>query len=232
MVQNKTFLAIIPARSGSKGLPDKNIKEINEKPLMAYTIEACTKANLFDEILVSTDSMKYAEIATRYGAKVPFLRPESLALDHTTTSDVILHVIHEMMNRGKQFDYLVLLQPTSPLRTEKHIKDSINLLMNNEADSLISVSKLLHPSALNVTIDESGTLVLPFSREDVIRRQDFMEEYQINGAIYITSTKNFLQYKSLFAGKIIPYIMNPGSSIDIDDAFLFRVSELLLKYGR
>jgi N-acylneuraminate cytidylyltransferase/CMP-N,N'-diacetyllegionaminic acid synthase len=231
MFLNKTFLAIIPARSGSKGLIDKNIKEMNQKPLMAYTIEACIKAELFDEILVSTDSFQYAKIAERYGAHVPFLRPETLALDQSTTTEVILHTINEMKNRGKTYDCLVLLQPTSPLRTEKHIKESIQIFFENEADSVISISKLSHPSALNVSIDETGTLVVPFRDKESLRRQDFSQEYRINGAIYITNTNFFLQYKSFYAGKSFPYIMEPVNSIDIDDAFLFRVGELLLKYG-
>jgi CMP-N-acetylneuraminic acid synthetase len=126
---------------------------------------------------------------------------------------------------------LVLLQPTSPLRTEKHIKESIQIFLENEADSVISVSKLSHPSALNVSIDEAGTLIVPFRDKESLRRQDFSQEYRINGAIYITNTNFFLQYKSFYAGKSFPYIMEPVNSIDIDDAFLFRVGELLLKYG-
>jgi N-acylneuraminate cytidylyltransferase/CMP-N,N'-diacetyllegionaminic acid synthase len=231
MVQNKTFLAIIPARSGSKGLQDKNIKEMNQKPLMAYTIEACLKAKVFEEIFVSTDSIQYAEIAKRYGAQVPFLRPDNLALDQSTTTDVILHVINEMKNRGKTFDCLVLLQPTSPLRTEKHIKESIEIFFKKEADTVISVCKLLHPSALNVIIDNSGALIAPYCGRESVRRQDFTQEYQINGAIYITGTEFFLQHKSFYSEKTFPYIMEPIHSIDIDDAFLFRVGELLLKYG-
>ena len=124
MYKNKTFLAIIPARSGSKGVKDKNIKEINRKPLMAYTIEACKNSGIFDEILVSTDSVRYARIAEGFGASVPFLRPEKLASDQASSNDVILHALDEMMCIGKTFDCFMLLQPTSPLRNEIHIIES------------------------------------------------------------------------------------------------------------
>ena len=146
MFQNKSFLAIIPARSGSKGVKDKNIKPLMHKPLMAYTIEACIHAHIFDEIVVSTDSIQYAKIAREYGASVPFLRPDKLAQDKTAASDVIIHVLNEMSRLGKEFDYFMLLQPTSPLRNERHIIKSADILLKQGADSVVSICKAEHPS--------------------------------------------------------------------------------------
>lgn len=229
MYHNKTFLAIIPARSGSKGIIDKNIKRMNDKPLMAYTIEACMKSGIFDEIIVSTDSMEYADIAKQYGASVPFLRPDNLATDEAATIDVILHVLNKLKDLGRTFDYFMLLQPTSPLRNEKHILESAKLLLDKGADSIVSVCKLQHPVCLNVKLDNRGYLKVPFKDKEQIRRQEVPEEYRINGAIYLTGTKFFLKNRSFYHGKTLPYVMNVLTSIDIDDEFQFKFTEYVMK---
>ena len=228
MYKNKTFLGIIPARSGSKGIVDKNIKELNHKPLMAYTIEACVKANIFDQIVVSTDSVKYAKIAEHYGASVPFLRPVELSSDEASTNDVILHVINKMSQLGKTFDYFMLLQPTSPLRNEKHIIESTNIIVETNADSVISICKLDYSSHLDVQISDLGELKVAFSDKKQIRRQDNPQEYRINGAIYLVSTNYFLKCRSFYEGKAFPYFMNSADSIDIDDDFQLKMAELVL----
>ncbi len=228
MYNNKTFLAIIPARSGSKGIIDKNIREINHKPLMAYTIEACKNSGIFDDILVSTDSVKYAEIAERLGARVPFLRPEKLSSDQASSNDVILHVLDEMMHLGKTFDCFMLLQPTSPLRNEKHIIESAHILIKNQADSVISICKSDPTSYLTVHLTEEGRVNPLFSDKKQVRRQDIQPEYRINGAIYLALTSYFIKHKSFYEGKTLPYFMSAFDSIDIDDDFQFKIAELLL----
>ena len=228
MYRNKTFLAIIPARSGSKGIIDKNIREINNKPLMAYTLEACKRSGIFDDIVVSTDSVKYAEIAERFGASVPFLRPKELATDQASSNDVILHVINGLGQLGNVFDCFMLLQPTSPLRNEIHMMESADILLENDADSVVSICKSDSHSYLTVELTEEGRLKALFSDKKQVRRQDMPPKYRINGAIYLALTSYFMKYKSFYEGKALPYLMNTFDSIDIDDDFQLKIAKLLL----
>lgn len=228
MYKNKTFLAIIPARSGSKGIIDKNIRVMKGKPLLSHTIEASIKSNLFDQIIVSTDSIKYAKIAKEYGASVPFLRPKVLASDESTSSDVIMHVLEGMRDLGKTFDYFMLLQPTSPLRDENHILESIRILFEQKADTVISICKTEHPASLNVKLDKEGQLEVPFLNNMQIRRQDMAKEYRINGAIYLTSTEFYISQKSFYGGRTYPLLMDMLHSVDIDDEFDFKLAEFLM----
>lgn len=228
MYRNKTFLAIIPARSGSKGIIDKNIREINNKPLMAYTLEACKRSGIFDDIVVSTDSVKYAEIAERFGASVPFLRPKELATDQASSNDVILQVINGLGQLGKEFDCFMLLQPTSPLRNEIHMMESADILLENDADSVVSICKSDSHSYLTVELTEEGRLKALFSDKKQVRRQDIPPKYRINGAIYLALTSYFMKHKSFYEGKTLPYLMSAFDSIDIDDDFQLKIAELLL----
>lgn len=228
MYKNKSFLAIIPARSGSKGLIDKNIKEINNKPLMAYTIEACLKAKIFDDIIVSTDSKKYAQIAENYGASVPFFRPKELATDEASNHDVILHVLYEIKKIKKSYDYFALLQPTSPLRDEKNIIESIDELLSYEANSVVSICEVDHPSSINIVLDSTMRLDFLFDDSKKFNRQNMKKEYRINGAIYICKTDYFLKYKSFYMEKSYPYIMDKISSIDIDDIYQFDFVKFII----
>ncbi len=228
MYRNKTFLAIIPARSGSKGIIDKNIREINHKPLMAYTVEACKRSGIFDDIVVSTDSVTYAEIAERFGASVPFFRPKELATDQASSNDVILHVINGLGQLGKDFDCFMLLQPTSPLRNEIHMMESADILLENDADSVVSICKSDSHSYLTVELTEEGRLKALFSDKKQVRRQDIPPKYRINGAIYLTLTSYFMKHKSFYEGKTLPYLMSAFDSIDIDDDFQLKIAELLL----
>lgn len=228
MYRNKTFLAIIPARSGSKGIIDKNIREINHKPLMAYTVEACRRSGIFDDIVVSTDSVKYAEIAERFGASVPFLRPKELAGDQASSNDVIVHVIKGLEQLGNVFDCFMLLQPTSPLRNEMHMMKSADILIEKDADSVVSICNSDSHSYLNVELTEEGWVRALFSDKKQVRRQDMPPEYRINGAIYLALTSYFMKHKSFYEGKTLPYLMNAFESIDIDDEFQMKLAELLL----
>lgn len=228
MYKGKSFLAIIPARSGSKGLLDKNIKELSNKPLMAYTIESAVKSDIFDDIILSTDSNIYAEIGRKYGATVPFLRKENLASDNASTKDVILHVINELENIGKRYDYFVLLQPTTPLRDENNIKESVDILIDNNANSVVSICELEHSSSVNVKLNKDNTLDFVFNDLKNIRRQDFQKEYRINGGIYICKTEFYLQYESFYMKGSYPYIMDKKSSVDIDDIDDFMYAEYLI----
>lgn len=228
MYAKKSFLAIIPARSGSKGIIDKNIKEINNKPLIAYTIDACIKSGIFDNIIVSTDSKNYAEIAESYGASVPFLRPKELSIDEAASTDVILHVLKEMDKIEKVYDYIVFLQPTSPLRNENHIIESVNKLLKYNANSIVSICEVDHSSNINVVFDSNERLDFLFDDSKKIRRQDMKKEYRINGAIYICKMDYYVKYKSFYGEKSYPYIMDKISSIDIDDMYQFEFVKFII----
>lgn len=222
-----SFLAVIPARSGSKGIPDKNIRNIMNKPLIAYTIEACIKSQIFDEIIVSTDSVLYADIAIRYGASVPFLRSLTLSNDTASTNDVILEVLQQYQNRGKDFTYVMLLQPTSPLRNEHHIRESTQIFLEKKADALVSVCKVEHPSFLQVSLDPIGRIQTDRLKTRK-RRQDSEEEYRINGAIYLTSTEFFMKTKDFYGRNTYAYLMKEEESIDIDHEFQFALATWLM----
>lgn len=228
MIQSKRVLAIIPARSGSKGIRDKNIREMNGRPLMGYTIDACIKAGFFDDIIVSTDSKLYQQKAVELGASVPFLRPPYLSGDEAASGDVILHTINEMKKLGKEYDYFMLLQPTSPLRNEEHISESMKLLFEKQADSVISVCPNDCKCYLSVEITETGEMKAPDPLKKQIRRQDVKSGFRINGAIYLTSVPNFLNFGNFYTGKTYPYLMNPLDSLDIDDNDQFYLARLIL----
>jgi len=223
------IIAIIPARSGSKGLKDKNIKLLNGKPLMAYTIEAALKSQCFDKIVVSTDSEEYAKIAVEYGAEVPFLRPEYLSGDEVSTNDVVIDLIKKLKKNGKEFEFLMILQPTSPLRTSEDIKKAIELLKEKNANAVVSLCEVDHPPLyagcvpLSLQIDgfiNSGTST---------RRQALPKYHRVNGAIYLMKTDYFLEYQDYYKDNCYAYIMKKERSIDIDDEIDYFIAKCLMK---
>jgi CMP-N,N'-diacetyllegionaminic acid synthase len=225
MYENKTFLAIIPARGGSKRLPRKNILELNNKPLIAYTIEAGLQSKYIDKVVVSSDNDEIINISSLYGANT-IKRPNELASDIATTFDAIKHTI----NNTKRYDYIILLQPTSPLRNVHHLDEAIELLEEKNADAIVSVSEVQHNPLWTNTIDD--TLAMNnFLSDEVInkRSQDLEIFYRLNGAIYICKTNKLLQEESFFLKKnIFAYKMNKESSIDIDEELDFKLAKLIL----
>ncbi len=219
-----SILAIIPARCGSKGLKDKNIKELNGKPMMAYTIEAAIQSGVFEDIIVSTDSPKYKVIAESYGASVPFLRPVELASDKSTTRDAILYVLD---NLPKKYEYLMILQPTSPLRTKQNIIDSIKLLEEKNANAIVSVCEVDHPVAWNAKLDD--TLCLDNAFSNLAQRQQQEVTYRLNGAIYLVKVDYYRRHKNIYKEKSFGYIMDRFSSVDVDNIYDFYYAETLLR---
>jgi len=226
MLKEKTFLAIIPARGGSKRLPQKNILDLNGKPLIAWSIEAGLDSKYIDKVVVSSDNNKILDISQKFGADV-VVRPETLASDTATTFDAIKHTIKSL----EQYDYIVLLQPTSPLRNSKHIEEAIELLEKKDANSVVSVCEMEHSPLWSNTLDVSLSMK-GFLRDEVLnkRSQDLEKYYRLNGAIYICKTDRLLENGSFFLKEnIFAYIMDREVSIDIDERIDFDIANLLMK---
>ena len=218
-------IAIIPARSGSKGLPNKNILMLGNKPLIAYTIEAALKSNEFERVIVSTDSLEYKYIAEKFGAEV-FMRSEELSNDKASSFVVIEDVLNKIETT---IDYFVLLQVTSPFRNENHIKESIKLFEDgiNEYDFLVSMQKSDKSSSLIKPIYDSGTLEEYNIDYSNYSRQKY-DEYHPNGAIFIGKVKEYLEQKHFFGKRSKAYFMNKEDSIDIDDSLDFEIAITIL----
>lgn len=225
MYKEKTFLAIIPARGGSKRLPRKNVLDLAGKPLISWSIEAGLKSKYIDTVVVSSDDDEILNISTKFGANI-IKRPVELANDTATTFDAIKHTIENIEN----YDYIVLLQPTSPLRTEKHINEAIELLQTKNADAIVSVCEMDHSPLWSNTLEKSLSME-GFLRDEVLntRSQDLEKYYRLNGAIYICKTEKLLEEKSFFLkDNIFAYKMDRKSSIDIDEEIDFQIAQHLM----
>lgn len=222
-------IAIIPARSGSKGVKDKNIREMYGKPLIVYTIEAALKSCQFDEVMVSTDSERYAEIARRYGASVPFLRSKVTASDTASSWDVVDEVLDGYRARGKMFDSFCLLQPTSPLRTEADIKEAYGLYYEKASLAVISVCEAEHSPLWCGRLPESQELDNFIDVESMRQRQAGGKFYRLNGAIYIVNIEKFKSDRFLYQKGSYAYVMRQDQSVDIDTEIDFRLAELIIE---
>jgi len=232
-MNKKNVLAVIPARGGSKELPRKNIKLVNGKPLIYYTIREAKKSTYLSKIVVSTDDDEIGEISSDYGIQV-VKRPKKLARDETTMEDVICHVI-KYLERLEKFhaDIVVILQPTSPLREVEDIDGAIKKFLKGRADSVISVVKVNHPLHWTYVLRDNSKLERFIKNEKfVYRRQDTQQMYQLNGAVYVTSAKNITLRRKILDGNIKAYIMLQERSIDIDSQLDFDFAEYLMNKKR
>lgn len=221
-------IVVIPARSGSKGLPGKNIKPLNGKPLIHYTIEAARAVFPDDRICVSTDDNDIKVCAEETGLLVPFIRPADLASDNAGSQEVLLHAIDYYTKMGLDFDVVVLLQVTSPLRSAEHIKEAMNLY-TADLDMVVSVKVTdANPYYVLKEEDEQGFLQ-PSKQGAFTRRQDCPKVYELNGAIYFINRQSLQEKGFTGFGKIKKYLMDKKSSVDIDDFIDFHLAELLLK---
>ncbi|MFW2552962.1 cytidylyltransferase domain-containing protein [Aliarcobacter butzleri] len=226
MYKDKTFLAIIPARGGSKRLPRKNVLDLCGKPLIAHTIEAGLKSNYIDKVIVSSDDKEILEISKEFDAET-IKRPDELASDTATTFDAIKHTID---NNIDKYDYIVLLQPTSPLRNEKHIDEAIELLEEKKANAIISVCEMEHSPLWSNTLPNNGSMK-GFLRDEILnkRSQDLEKYYRLNGAIYICRTDKLLEEKTfILKDEIYAYKMSRKFSIDIDEEIDFKLAKIYL----
>lgn len=229
---NKKILAVIPARKGSKRLPKKNIKDLNGKPLIAWTIEASTASKYITNTIVSSDSEDILNIAKKYGAETPFLRPKHLAEDESQSIDVITHAINYYKEElNMEFDYVILLQPTSPLRTAVNIDEAIEYLIEKNAKAVISVCKMEHNPIWANTLNEEKSMKNFLDEKYINKRtQDLEEYYRINGAIYICKIDILLKENRFFIkDDIFAYEMNQEDSVDIDTNLDFILAKTVME---
>jgi N-acylneuraminate cytidylyltransferase/CMP-N,N'-diacetyllegionaminic acid synthase len=228
--QKSNCLAVIPARSGSKGIPGKNILPLLGKPLIAHTIEAARKACLIGRVLVSTDDPEIAAVATQFGAEVPFLRPAELAQDETPILLVLQHLLTQLkLSEHYEPEIIVLLQPTSPLRRAGDIDRAVTLLQQTGADSVVSLCAAEHSPYWMKRLE--GDRVSPFL-ENVpknVRRQDLPPVYRINGAVYATRRRILMEQDRLLGEDTRGIVMDAESSVDIDTPLDLKIAMLILQ---
>ena len=240
-------LAIITARSGSKGLPHKNIKLLNGKPLMAWTIEAALQSGMFDTVMVSTDSEEYARIAREYGAEVPFLRSEAMSADNANSWDVVAEVLDEYRKLGHEFDTFTLLQPTSPLRDGEDIRGAYKKLSETGGNAVVGNCECEFNPILAIGFDDARSygenslwmrhaLEERFGLQDrhkYLRRQALPQFYRANGSMYVVKVKRFEEDRDIYDENCYAYVMPQENSIDVDTELDFVIAEAVMKhFGR
>lgn len=225
MIDNKTFLAIIPARGGSKRLPRKNVLNLAGKPLISWTVDAALNSKYFGQIVVTSDDDEILSVARQESVQL-IKRPSELATDTATTIDAVAHAIE---SQSTLYDYCVLLQPTSPLRNTKHIDEAIELLIEKNADAVVSVCECEHSPLWANTLPPDGRMDRFISDEiKNIRGQDLPTYYRLNGAIYIAKVAELLKQQTfMLRNKIFAYRMDQASSVDVDSKIDYMLAALL-----
>lgn len=228
-------LYLITARGGSKGVPNKNIRLVGGLPLIAYKIIAAQKSNVDKRIIVSTDSDKIADVAIQYGAEVPFMRPEYLASDTAGSMDVVMHAVQWIEENDKsKYDYICLLEPSSPFATSKDLDAAIQLILQKKADTLLGMEEagitrnFIHP------LDDRGGLSFFYNeikRLTSVRRQDQVPEYTMNGCMYIAKWDYFKENKLFHSDDSVPYIMPAEKSVEIDSMIDYEFACFLVEKG-
>ncbi len=232
MIKKKKIICLIPARKGSKGLKNKNIKLLQNVPLIAWSILAAKKSKLIDEIIVSTDSIEISKIAKRYGAKVPFLRPKKFAKDKSSSFSVIKHAIKFFEKKKVIFDYILLLEPTSPLRDPKDIDLCIKKVLRNRIETIVSVTKVIsqHPSFLYSF--KNKDYLKPYLKNSnrlYLRRQDITSLYYLEGSIYFSKISTLLKEKTFNHNKTCGFKLEKWKSLEIDDIDDFNLAKFYVK---
>jgi len=232
-MKHHKVLCIIPARSGSQGIPLKNIRTLKGIPLIKHTIKTALDSKLIDDIIVSTDSRKIAEISKKMGTEVPFLRPKKYSKNNTKLIDVVKHALKFFEKKIEEPDMIVILQPTSPIRKPGLIDNAIKLILNSKATSVISVFKVeAHPF---ISFWYEGKFLKPFKNdfEKHSVRQKRKLLFCPNGAVYVCKTSTIKKYNSLYGPKIKPIIINEKEfNIDIDDIFDLFMAEMTMSYWK
>ncbi len=228
MAEERKIIAIVPARSGSKGISNKNTRLFAGKPLIAHTIETAKASPSIDRIVVSTDSEEIAAVARDFGAEVPFLRPPELAMHESSIVDAVVHLLDQLKKENYAPTHVLLLQPTSPLRTTEDIEKAIELFEKSDADSLVSICRTEN---ILMTKDESD--VLTIVNPEMLKspnRQELPTYYKLDGSmIYLVKTDLFLKEHSFLAGKLVGYEIERWRAVDLDEPQDFVVGEFLYK---
>jgi len=231
MINNKRVLALVPARAGSKGLPGKNIRVMCGKPLIGWSIEQGLGSHYVDKVLVSTDDEEIASVAREYGASVPFLRPKELASDSASSMDVIFHAIDFLKKEGEHYDYLVLLEPTSPLREVQDIDGAIELCATGPIiTSVVGVAKVdsTHPSFL-YSIGNGRLKPMQGKQPTGLRRQDLEKDYYyLEGSVYVASISTLWKERSFYHDLTAPWIVDKYKAIEIDTVADFVIADALM----
>lgn len=227
MIDGNIVCGLIPARGGSKGIPGKNIKLLDGKPLIAYSIEAALESEYIDGVVVTTDSEEIAKLSRCFGAEVPFMRPPELAQDSSRTIDCVVHARDELAKMGRGPDVIVLLQPTSPLRTASDIDTALDLFIRRGFKGLVSVSKAEENPVLMRTMNANSELAPLLDIPSTMRRQDMPEFFSVNGSIYINLAEELTLETSLNDNPV-GYVMPVERSVDIDTLEDFKAAESLL----
>jgi CMP-N,N'-diacetyllegionaminic acid synthase len=230
VIGNKHLLAIIPARGGSKRLPRKNVLDLSGLPLIAWTINAALSSKYIDRVIVSTDDPEIARVSEEHGAEVPFLRPEHLSTDQAASIDAIFHSLEALECRGDNFDFVILLQPTSPLRNEDDIDGAVEQLIEKNSNAVISICKAEHHPLWCNTLPHDLSMADFLNREiRNIRSQDLPVYYRLNGAIYLCSIEELKKQRTLYIeNDITAYIMPQDRSVDIDGEIDLVLAKMML----
>ncbi len=228
------ILGTICARGGSKGVPGKNIKMLNGKPLIAYTVEQALKWDKLDKLIVSTDDEEIAGVARQYGAEVPFIRPKELAADNTGKLEVIRHAVKYLEDRGEVFDIVIDMDATAPLRKIEDLEGALNVFLQNDADNVYTVCEAHKNPYFNMVeldIDDKARLSKTCGEGQIFSRQTAPKVYDMNASIYIYKKDFLLRTKTIHSDNTMVYIMPQERSIDIDTPLDFKFVEFLLKEG-
>lgn len=231
MINGQNILAIIPARGGSKRLPKKNVRNLCGKPLISWTIDTARQSIYIDRLVVSTDDEETARLSQEFGAEVPFIRPSELSTDSAKSIDVVNHALKYMSDSGAKFDYVMLLQPTSPLRTTQHIDEAIELLELKSADGIVSVCECEHPSKWSGVLHNDFSLDSFLQANNDEQRQQGSEKlHRLNGSIYLMKIVDGQSCDNCFPAKNgFAYVMEIACSVDIDTAEDFKQAEIILQ---
>lgn len=225
MFNNERILGMIPARGGSKGLPGKNIRPLAGKPLLVWTIEEAKKSTYIDRLVLSSEDQKIIEVAKQYGCEVPFIRPKELALDHSSSIDVMVHCLKHL----DEYDWVMMLQPTSPFRTANDIDQCIEYCFNKKAVSCVSVTETEKSPFWMYYLDQESKLKHVIdTKKTALRRQDLPEVVSLNGAIYLVRCKWFLKNQSFISKDTIGFRMPKERSLDIDTEWDFNLANAIL----
>ncbi len=228
-------LFVITARGGSKGVPRKNIRKIGELPLIAYKIIAAKKCRYENRIIVSTDDNEIAEISRKYGAEVPFIRPKELADDTASSMDVVMHTINWICeNDTENYDYVCLLEPSSPFASHQDLNDALELIEKSGADTLLAMKEAEVSTRFIHSLDENGGLsefYYAVKDQASVRRQDQKKEYTMNGCMYIAKWDYFMANKLFHSENSVPYVMPEEKSIEIDTMFDYEIACSMVEKG-